>query len=297
MTTLPNGKIQQHNIILAVGNLAKGASISVRSSEVKVVAFTLMGIDPTEFDGKTIGNETKARNPCDLAFNRNAEKLKKSGHLVSGGRGKYALTELGWNQYATATSGHEIEAGTVGVAPVQIQEPKPKRAVRSQATVSSMHKVTVMAGGAQLATPSVLREDAHLLNMQKSNSPCFGVSFTNNSKVCGRCPIAGMCQRKRMGGLANLASLVKRGVADGNLGVVLGLVEPVVETPEPVVEEKQPVKVDDSTVIEKLLVEIDGVPCDHCGQPIEKGTNGYILANIGICHEHCVEHAQAQGGA
>ena len=295
MTTLPNGKIQQHNIILALGSLAKGASISVRSSDVKAVAFTLMGIDPAEFDGKTIGNETKARNPCDLAFNRNAEKLKKSGHLISGGRGKYALTELGWNQYAT--SGHEIEAGTVETAPVQIQEPKPKRAVRSQATVSSMHKVTVMAGGTQLATPSVLREDAHLLNMQKSNSPCFGVSFTKNSKVCNRCPIAGMCQRKRMGGLANLASLVKRGVAEGNLGVVLGLVEPVVETPEPVVEEKTPIKVESNDLIEKLLIEIEGVPCDHCGQQLAKGDHGYIIANYGIVHEHCVEHAQAQKGA
>ena len=294
MTALPSGKTQQTYIIQAIGMLAGAPNVSVRSATAKTKTFELLGIDPEEFVGTTIGNETKARNPCDLAFNRNAEKLKKQGFIQSGGRGKYALTPEGFKRFQVLSPEQSFEPMPT-TTPVTAQAtPAP---VASKPAAQSVHKVAVMAGGIQLATPTVLREDAHLLNMQKSNSPCFGIGFTNNSKVCARCPIAGMCQRKRMGGLAQLATLVKQGVADGNLGVVLGLVAP------PVVEEKfeqpLPEPVEEANLphtIEALPVEIDGVECDHCKTPIAKGSKGYIVAHVGLVHEHCVNSA-LKGGA
>ena len=297
MTVLPSGKTQQTHIIQAIGILAGAPNVSVRSATAKTKTFELMGINPAEFVGTTIGNEKKARNPCDLAFNRNAEKLKKAGFVQSGGRGKYALTPLGFARFQTITPTGE----TVAQAPEAQAAPNvPTAPVATKPAVQaqSVHKVAVMAGGIQLATPTVLREDAHLLNMQKSNSPCFGIGFTSNSKVCGRCPIAGMCQRKRMGGLANLASLVKQGVADGNLGVVLGLVAPpaIEEEPEAAPE---PVATPSDHTIEALPIEIDGIECEHCKTPIAKGSQGYIIAHVGLVHEHCVNSAlaTAKGGA
>lgn len=300
MTTLPNGKTQQAHILQAVGQLTGAANISVRASGVKAQAFALMGIDPTDFEGTTIGNEKKARNPCDLAFNRNAEKLKKQGYIQSAGRGKYALTDFGWTRYATMggeSSGalHHSEAvlASVQAAPIQVaSKPVTKSA-------PSMKKVTVMAGGSTLSTPKILKEDAHLLNMQKSNSPCFGISYSSNSKVCNRCPISGMCQRKRMGGLANLARLVRQGVTDGNLGVALGLVEPPAPEPAapPAPEAAPSEKAERVLTVEALPVELDGLACDCCKQEIEKGTMGYIVADYGLVHEHCVELVKAQMGA
>lgn len=293
-SALPNGKTQQSFILQAVGQLTGAANISVPSKSVKAQAFALMGIDPTDFEGTTIGNETKARNPCDLAFNRNAEKLKKQGYLQSGGRGKYALTDFGWTRFETL--GGSTEAPVPTPTPVQAA-PAPVQAAPVQAA-PSMKRVTVMAGGTTLATPKTLREDAHLLNMQKANSPCFGQSFSTNSKVCNRCPIAGMCQRKRMGGLANLARMVKQGVAEGNLGVVLGLVEPPAPEPAPEVEAAQePAKPAREITIEALPVELDGLTCDCCKQEIAKGTKAFIVADYGCVHEHCVELVKAQMGA
>lgn len=298
MTVLPSGKTQQQFIIQAIGILAGAANISVRSANAKAKAFNLMGIDPAEFDGTTIGNETKARNPCDLAFNRNAEKLKKQGFVQSGGRGKYALTDLGYTRFQTmgvksdAPVATPSPTPTTPVATATIPKPKPAKQV-------SAHRVTVMAGGSQLATPAVLKNDSQLLDMQKTSSPCFGIGYTNNSKVCGRCPIAGMCQRKRMGGLAQLASLVKQGVKDGNLGVILGLVEP----PAPVVTEAapepapEPSKAARTRTMEALPVQVDGVPCDHCGTEIPKGSKGIIIEEFGFVHEHCVDQVLAQRGA
>ena len=83
MTVLPSGKTQQTHIIQAIGILAGAPNVSVRSATAKTKTFELMGINPAEFVGTTIGNEKKARNPCDLAFNRNAEKLRR---LVSSSR-------------------------------------------------------------------------------------------------------------------------------------------------------------------------------------------------------------------
>lgn len=298
MTALPSGKTQQQFIIQAIGMLAGAANISIRSASAKQKAFELMGIDPTDFDGTTIGNEKKARNPCDLAFNRNAEKLKKQGFVQSGGRGKYALTDLGYTRFQTMGVKSDARVATPSpilatpVATATIPKPKPVQQV-------SAHRVTVMAGGSQLATPTVLKNDSQLLDMQKTSSPCFGIGFTNNSKVCGRCPIAGMCQRKRMGGLAQLASLVKQGVKDGNLGVILGLVEP----PAPVVTEAapeptpEPSKAARTRTMEALPVQVDGVPCDHCGTEIPKGTKGIIIEEFGFVHEHCVDGVLAQRGA
>ena len=101
-----------------------------------------------------------------------------------------------------------------------------------------------------------------------------------------------------MGGLANLASLVKQGVADGNLGVVLGLVAPpaVEEEPEAAPE---PVATPSDHTIEALPIEIDGIECEHCKTPIPKGSQGYIIAHVGLVHEHCVNSAlaTAKGGA
>lgn len=298
MTALPSGKTQQQFIIQAIGVLAGAANISIRSASAKQKAFELMGIDPTDFDGTTIGNEKKARNPCDLAFNRNAEKLKKQGFIQSGGRGKYALTDLGYTRFQTMGVKSDAPVATPSptpatpVATATIPKPKPAKQV-------SAHRVTVMAGGSQLATPAVLKNDSQLLDMQKTSSPCFGIGFTNNSKVCGRCPIAGMCQRKRMGGLAQLATLVKQGVKDGNLGVILGLVEP----PAPVVTEAapepapKPSKAAHTRTMEALPVQVDGVPCDHCGTEIAKGTKGIIIEEFGFVHEHCVDQVLAQRGA
>lgn len=292
MTVLPSGKTQQEFIIRAIGSLAGAASISVRSATAKTKTFELMGINPAEFEGTTIGNETKARNPCDLAFNRNAEKLKKQGFIQSGGRGKYALTDSGFARFQTMTPASEqAPVATISEPPpvVTISEPKPM--------AQSAHRVTVMAGGTQLATPVVLREDAHLLNMQKSNSPCFGIGFTSNSKVCGRCPIAGMCQRKRMGGLANLARLVKQGVSDGNLGVVLGLVEPEPE-PEVASEPEPSVTPDTSNVTTtNVPIEVAGVTCDHCGGEFEVGSTAVIIPDSGMVHQHCLGAALALRGA
>lgn len=301
MTVLPSGKTQQQFIIQAIGSLAGAANISVRSSNAKIQAFNLMGIDPSDFEGTTIGNEKKARNPCDLAFNRNAEKLKKQGFLQSGGRGKYSLTDLGYTRFLTmgkvdavAQSASAMLDSTPTSTPTATPTP-----VKKPSQQMSAHRVTVMAGGSQLATPTVLKNDSQLLDMQKTSSPCFGIGFTNNSKVCGRCPIAGMCQRKRMGGLAQLATLVKQGVKDGNLGVILGLVEP----PAPVVTEAapepapEPSKAARTRTMEALPVQVDGVPCDHCGTEIAKGTKGIIIEEFGFVHEHCVDQVLAQRGA
>lgn len=283
--TLPSKQQIQDALILAIGGLARSENVATRAKDVRPRAFEIMGIDPDAFDAANWGGVS--RNPAVKALTSNYYLLKKAGLTADAGRGKYALTTSGFARFQS------LNGGSSAPAPTQVAEsaPAPKR-VKKAAPAASLAKVTVMAGGATLATPETPRFDAHLLQLQKANSPCFGLAFSSASKVCNRCPIAGFCQQKRMGGLANLARLVRQGVEDGNLGVALGLVappepEPAPEAPAP---EARASQVDMSNYT-TIPVELDGVPCDCCKIDFTKGEVGVMVPNYGMVHEGCLETA------
>ncbi len=292
--TLPTKYEIQDAIVQAIGQIAGCANVATKAKDVRPLAFTIMGIDPDSFDAANWGGV--ARNPAVKALTSNYYLLKKKGLTADAGRGKYALTDTGFAKYAKLA-----EANGQVIAPVTVTEPSaptPTRKAKATKAAPSNKKVTVMAGGATLDTPSTTRFDAHLIQLQKANSPCFGLAYSSASKVCNRCPIAGFCQRKRFGALASLARLVQQGISDDNLGVALGLVAP--PEPEPVVQAPEPTVSTRSTDVANyttLPVELDGVPCDCCKTHFVKGEVGVMVPNYGMVHEACLETAVLSMGA
>ena len=287
-STLP-GKAQiQSALIQAIGELAGTAHVAVKVKDVRSRAFEIMGIDPDTFEAANWGGVS--RNPATKALTSNYYLLKKMGQCADAGRGKYSLTPVGYELFCGM-------AGTTPQAVVEEKAPAPKKAKTPKASGSSK-RITVMAGGTTLDLPEAPKTDGYLLSLQLANSPCFGVAFSGSSKVCARCPIAGACAEARASRLSDLARIVKQGVTDGNLGIVLGLVEP--PAPEPVVEEKAPEPAPtgvDMSNLTVLPVEMEGIPCDCCKQEFVVGTNGVIIPNFGLVHEGCVELALARKGA
>lgn len=290
-STLP-GKAQiQSALIQAIGEIAGTPHVAVKVKDVRTRAFEIMGIDPNSFDAANWGGVS--RNPAVKALTSNYYLLKKKGQCADAGRGKYSLTP----------TGYALFSGMSGTTPSPRTDTAPqvesKSEVRKATSVaaSSNKRITVMAGGTTLDLPEAPKTDGYLLSLQLANSPCFGVAFSGSSKVCGRCPIAGACAEARASRLGDLARIVKQGVSDGNLGVMLGLVEPPAPEPE-TIEAPAPaptgVDMSDLTV---LPVEMEGIPCDCCKQEFAVGTNGVIIPNFGLVHEGCVEVALARKGA
>ena len=278
----------QDALILCIGNRARNAGIATKVSDIRSDVFNMLNVDPNVFAAQNHGGIT--RNPAVKALTSAYYLLKKDGLTADAGRGKYALTDSGFRKFQSLSGG---EVTAIPTPTVTIEEPRAPKAKAPKAAQSTA-RVTVMAGGATLDTPHVGKFDAHLIQLQKANSPCFGVAYSNSSKVCNRCPIMGSCTRKRMSGLANLARIVKQGVENGNLGVLLGLVEPE-PIPEPIPEPVQTVEVNADDYI-TIPVEVDDFTCDCCKQNITKGTDAYMIPNYGTVHQHCVGTAVASMG-
>ena len=278
----------QDALILCIGNRARNAGIATKVSDIRSDVFNMLNVDPNVFAAQNHGGIT--RNPAVKALTSAYYLLKKDGLTADAGRGKYALTDSGFRKFQSLSGG---EVTATPTPTVTIEEPRAPKAKAPKAAQSAA-RVTVMAGGTTLDTPHVEKFDAHLIQLQKANSPCFGVAYSNSSKVCNRCPIMGACTRKRMSALANLSRTVKQGVENGNLGIALGLVEPEPE-PELIPEPVQTVEVNTDDYI-TIPVEVDDFMCDCCKSTIDKGTNAYMIPNYGTVHEHCVGTAVANMG-
>ncbi len=286
---MPNRSQVQDALITAIGTRAGSAGVATKVADIRTDTFKLLNVDPNAFATQNHGGVS--RNPAVKATVSAYYLLKKDGLCADAGRGKYALTDAGWRKFLALTGGvvQPIEET------VTIEEPRAPKATKTRVTASqSAARVTVMAGGATLETPHVEKYDAHLIQLQKANSPCFGLAYSSSSKVCNRCPIAGACTRKRMSGLANLARIVQQGVESGNLGVLLGLVEPEPEPePEPVSQAKVDVNPDDYI---QVPVDVDDMPCDCCAETIERGSMAAMIPNYGTVHVHCIGNAVASMG-
>lgn len=287
-TKMPNRAKVQEAMILAIGTRARSAGVATKVADIRTDTFKLLNVDPDDFATQNHGGVS--RNPAVKATISAYYLLKKDGLCADAGRGKYALTDAGYRKFLALTGGEVPATPTV-----TIEEPRAPKAAKARKPASqSAARVTVMAGGATLDTPHVEKYDAHLIQLQKVNSPCFGLAYSSSSKVCNRCPIAGACTRKRMSGLANLARIVQQGVENGNLGVLLGLVEPEPEPePEPVVQTAVEVNPDDYI---QVPVDVDDMPCDCCGQTIERGSMAAMIPNYGTVHVHCIGNAVASMG-
>ena len=225
-----------------------------------------------------------------------ALRLKKDGMLRNPRRGYYALeshltTGCGEVLMPTTVPTPEVEAPiTTETDPVTVGEgasdPRPRPPVL---VIEDGGEGVAYVPPTTAATHETYRADAGLRRAAIAKTSCFG-AWSARSKICGSCPLAGLCQSSTISVLASAAAelddLHAKTVFEAEAKI-----EELVEhhlTPEvaPVTPTVTTVAATDLAYRE-VTVPFACV-CSHCDTPIAAGDKGYHIEGRGMFHAACV---------
>lgn len=285
-------------LMQAIYNLTNGSpgAVAMRD-DVLSETFNLMGVDPDSLGTVSKGAKAGTRK-SDKLVSACFSELKKEGKTHSPLRNRYALTDAGLSDVASTQTTAPIAPTpepepAVEVEPEVVEaQPEPVAPVTPVAPVARPKKKVAKKPEPIVAVAKQQSIDDYILGLMVQSSPCYGVAPSSRAKTCKNCPLFAQCNAERNTRLMELAQSLESQAA--RLEVID--LNPAIEEVEPEVEVKA---APDNTEI--VPIEVDGVQCEHCHQPIQVGDQGAIVPDLGMFHVGCVsaavEAAQVQKAA
>ena len=223
-----------------------------------------------------------------------ALRLKKDGMLRNPKRGYYALEAHLAAEVATPAA--EVEAPTTTETGVYVDP----AAVGEGALPPVLPVLVIENGGegvgyappATATTHETYRADAGLRRTAIAQTSCYG-AWSARSKICGSCPLAGLCQSSTISVLAAAAAEL-----DERHEMTVHEAETNIEAareralaPDPEVADVPEVSNSPLFATDLRWREVE-VPfacvCSHCDTPIAAGEKGYHVEGRGMFHAACV---------
>jgi len=231
--------------------------------------------------------ESQASKPNWTRYNgvRAIRFLDASGYIKKPKRGRYGLTQKGWDK--ARELGYKVEVSTPTPTPTpavedEVQEVVQPQEVQVQGDVGS--GVSFEDLFSQLEDS--YHDDEYIVSLAVEQTNCFGF-HAERSPTCRTCPLAKSCKKAWLVDLNTIAATLD--VGD----------EPVVE--EPVVEEPvvvQKTTSDDPHAVQRasgvtytsVITPID-TTCSKCGKSLPQGSEGISQwGEVGVfCSSHLVD--------
>ena len=231
--------------------------------------------------------ESQASKPNWTRYNgvRAIRFLDASGYIKKPKRGRYGLTQKGWDK--ARELGYKVEVSTPTPTPTpavedEVQEVVEPQEVQVQGDVGS--GVSFEDLFSQLEDS--YHDDEYIVSLAIEQTSCFGY-HADRSPTCRECPLAKSCKKAWLADLTAIARTLDIGE------------EPVVE--EPVVEEPvvvQKTTSDDPHAVQRaegvtytsVITPID-TTCSKCGKSLPQGSEGISQwGEVGVfCSSHLVD--------
>ena len=223
--------------------------------------------------------ESQASKPQWTRYNgvRAIRFLDASGYIKKPKRGRYGLTQKGWDK--ATQLGYQVQA------PVQVQEPVQ---VPLSETVQEPVQVPLSGTGSGVSFEDLFNglsdsyhTDDYIVGVAIEQTNCFGF-HAERSPTCRECPLARSCKKAWLVDLCEIA----RNLDAGDEPVVEEVVEPVVE---PVVKFDDPYafKKESGVTYTTVVTPID-TSCSKCGTTLPMGSVGVSQwGEVGVfCSKH-----------
>ena len=216
--------------------------------------------------------ESQASKPNWTRYNgvRAIRFLDASGYIKKPKRGRYGLTQKGWEKAR--------ELGFSASEPVVEQVTEPVTEPVTETVGQSTDQVTHTGSGLSFEDlfsnlTDSYHDDEYIVGLAIEQTNCFGF-HAERSPTCRECPLARSCKKAWLADLTEIARQLDGGD------------EVVVEEPEPVVEEQvarkpDSIVVDDPHAVRKevgveyttVITPID-TTCSKCGKALPQGSEG-----------------------
>ena len=284
----------QNTMLLALANALSSPRGDISTDGAVLAMCNQLGIS---LDGWGVV-ESQASKPNWTRYNgvRAIRFLDASGYIKKPKRGRYGLTQKGWEK-----------AGELGYVTTQSVE-TPVRTPDSVETVQVTEQVTVPEGeGVPTGTHATgsgvsfedlfsqledtYHNDSYIVGLAVEQTSCFGF-HAERSPTCRQCPLAKSCKKAWLADLTTIASTLDAGMVFEEEPVVE---EVVVEQP---IQEEQPLNSDDPHAFKR----VDGVTytsvvtpidttCSKCGKSLPQGSEGISQwGEVGVfCSSHLVD--------
>ena len=232
--------------------------------------------------------ESQASKPNWTRYNgvRAIRFLDASGFIKKPKRGRYGLTQKGWEKARELghTSVQPTAAPVETVETVQVQEPvQPDQPVQP---VTGEVGVGVSFEDLFSQLEDTYHDDEYIVGLAVEQTTCFGF-HAERSPTCRTCPLAKSCKKAWLVDLNEIARQLDKGNEPVVEEVIQERVEPVQET----VSSTDPHAVQraDGVTYTSVITPID-TTCSKCGKALPQGSEGISQwGEVGVfCSSHLV---------
>lgn len=281
----------QDTMLLALANALSSPRGDISTDGAVLAMCDSLGIDLTGWGVV----ESQASKPNWTRYNgvRAIRFLDASGYIKKPKRGRYGLTQKGWDK--AVTLGY-VTAQTVET-PVRASD-----SIKVETPVQVTEQVTEQVATGTHATGSgvsfedlfsqltdTYHDDSYIVGLAVEQTSCFGF-HADRSPTCRTCPLARSCKKAWLADLTEVAKTLDAGLVVEEEPVVEEqvVVEPKEETPQPLSsDDPHAFKRVDGVTYTSVITPIDAT-CSKCGKALPQGTEG--ISQWGEVGVFCASH-------
>ena len=281
----------QDTMLLALANALSSPRGDISTDGAVLAMCTSLGISLDTWGVV----ESQASKPNWTRYNgvRAIRFLDASGYIKKPKRGRYGLTQKGWEKavslgYVSTQTATPVETPVQPVESTeQVTEPTEQVATGTHATGTGISFEDLFS---QLE--DTYHDDPYIVGLAVEQTSCFGF-HADRSPTCRTCPLARSCKKAWLADLTEVAKTLDAGLVVEEEPVVEE--EVVVEQPT---QEEQPVKSDDPHAFKRVdgvtytsvITPIDAT-CSKCGKSLPQGTEGISQwGEVGVfCASHLID--------